>query len=201
MTHLRLARPRLLIAALLFVATNVHAELLDDIAANLRQHRITRGVFQQQKTLPILTQPLTSSGRFLYDADHGILWRVEKPVSSQIIITANGIFQDGALLTSGGSATLVQTIFQGLLSGDMQALQTQFAIRVEGNRERWQMMLTPRAQPLSAAIATITLSGGSDAQQLTITEVQGSVTHLQLLQHEHPQQLSAAELKEFTGAR
>lgn len=189
------------LALLALSAACVHAALRDDIAANLKQHKITRGIFNQQKTLPILTQPLVSSGRFLYDAERGVLWSVEQPVNSKVVINAKGIFADGALLAGGSGGAMLQTLFKGLLSGDLQQLQTQFDIREEGSRKQWRMLLTPRAQPLSAAIDSIELNGGDDAQQLTINERQGSVTRLVLSQHEHPLQLSASELKEFTDAR
>lgn len=192
---------RFFILALLMSAASAQAALRDDIAANLKQHKITRGIFNQQKTLPILSQPLVSSGRFLYDAEQGVLWYVEHPVNSKVVINAKGIFADGALLAGGSGGAMLQNIFKGLLSGDLQNLQTQFDIREEGNRKQWRMLLTPRSQPLSAAISSIELSGGEDAQQLTINEKQGSVTRLALSQHEHPVQLSASELQEFTNAR
>jgi hypothetical protein len=186
---------------LLLAVAPAQAALLDDIAANLKQHKITRGLFHQEKTLPILSQPLISSGRFLYDAERGVLWCVEQPVNSTVVITAQGIFADGTQLTAGNGSAMLQNIFKGLLSGDLHNLQTQFDVRGEGSREQWQMLLTPRAQPLAAAINSIVLSGGRDAQQLTINERQGGVTRLKLLQQEHPQQLSAAEQQEFVDAR
>lgn len=186
--------------ALMFSAASVHAALRDDIAANLKQHKITRGIFHQEKTLPILSQPLVSSGRFLYDAEHGVLWYVEQPVNSKVVINSKGIFADGALLAGGGGGAMLQNIFKGLLSGDLQNLQSQFDMREEGNRKQWRMILTPRSQPLSAAISSIELNGGEDAQQLTINEKQGSITRLVLSRHEHPAQLATGELQEFNDA-
>jgi hypothetical protein len=215
-----MTRSRTLLLCSVFIVANIVAEgaaaenaaekeasansaaLLDDIAAGLRAHTITRGHFSQQKTLPILTQPLLSSGSFIYDASRGVLWQVEKPVSSRLVIGPSGLYQDGKLQASGGAAAMVQNIFQGLLSGDLQALQSQFvingeAVRGDGERKRWQLTLMPRGEPLSKAIASIVLSGASEAEQLTIRELQGSVTQLQLFDQNHPATLTPAEQQLF----
>jgi hypothetical protein len=197
-------------AALVPRAIAENTVLLDEIAAGLRAHPITRGNFSQQKTLPILTQPLLSSGSFIYDASRGVLWQVEKPVLSRLVIGPSGLYQDGKLQASGGAAAMVQSIFQGLLSGDLQALQSQFTIKgetvkgkallSEGDRKHWQLTLIPRGEPLSKAIASIVLRGASEAEQLTIHELQGSVTQLTLFDQNHPAALTVAEQQAFASA-
>lgn len=194
---------RLLAALLLSVSAAAGAaDLQAQIAAQLSAQPLTRGRFAQEKTLPFLSRPLQSSGEFLYSAEFGVLWRVQEPVASELVITDAGLFQNGERLAGGaGPMGTVKDVFQGLLGGRLAALQRYFTLVAGGDPQHWQLQLTPKPGPLQQALTAVELRGGSALDSLALTEPGGARTRIIFSAIEHPAALTDSERREFADAR
>ncbi|MGX9721534.1 LolA-related protein [Stenotrophomonas acidaminiphila] len=53
----------------------------------------------------------------------------------------------------------LQASFGALLSGDLAALEQAYRLQASGTAQRWQLVLTPKAQALAARVRAVTLRG------------------------------------------
>ncbi len=53
----------------------------------------------------------------------------------------------------------LQASFGALLSGDLVALEQAYRLQASGTAQRWQLLLTPKAQALAARVREVTLRG------------------------------------------
>lgn len=187
---------RLLIRCLaLLVFTQVNAkELIDDF-------KIEEGVasFTQEKKFSFLSTPIKSSGLFkVYN--HNILWQVNRPVFSKLLIIDNEIWQYNEVKTIDGIAnhyqkivthasieTLIQTVFTGTI-----------------NEEQWDttvkneqcLLLQPKDTLLAQAISLLELCLGEKGErEVLITDTQKNTTKIVLTQTKNT--LSDEDINEF----
>lgn len=185
----------------LLVFTQVNAkELIDDF-------KIEEGVatFTQEKKFSFLSTPIKSSGLFkVYK--HNILWQVNSPVFSKLLIIDNEIWQfiepknsevktkDGIanhyrkMVTHASIETLIQTVFTGTI-----------------NEEQWDttvkseqcLLLQPKDTLLAQAISLLELCLGEEEgeREVLITDTQKNTTKIVLTQTKNS--LSDEDINEF----
>ncbi|XPF95680.1 hypothetical protein ACM9HF_06605 [Colwellia sp. RE-S-Sl-9] len=180
----------------LLVFTQVNAkELIDDF-------KIEEGVasFTQEKKFSFLSTPIKSSGLFkVYK--HNILWQVNSPVFSKLLIIDNEIWQYNEVKTIDGIAnhyrkmvthasieTLIQTVFTGTI-----------------NEEQWDttvkneqcLLLQPKDTLLAQAISLLELCLGEEEseREVLITDTQKNTTKIVLTQTKNT--LSDEDINEF----
>ncbi len=155
----------------------------------LDAHDITRGEFTQIRQLPELTRPLRSSGRFVHDVDRGILWQVDEPAPSTLVITPGGLYRNGERQSGASPMTTLRPVFRALFSGDMARLQDHFEVTTKAVDVGWELELSPRDSSLADALASITLSGDAYPHKVMIKEGEGGRTELRFAAIEHPETL------------
>ncbi len=70
----------------------------------------------------------------------------------------------------------LQASFGALLSGDLAALERSYRIESKGTEQRWQLLLTPRAESLARRITAITLRGrGNELQCIETRPAKGDL--------------------------
>ena len=160
-------------AALLRLLQDRNAEL-DDLA----------GQFRQRKTLEALPVPLVATGRFQYHREEGIEWVTEAPVSNRVKIDDRGVYlSDQTLLqdqAQGAIGQAIARVFIAMFSGDIQLLQSYFDIAGEGDINAWTLRLKPVHPALAEMLKSIEITGGQHTDTVTIREVSGDVTELEL---------------------
>jgi len=162
------------------------ADAIHDINQQLQQPDFLTAQFTQHKYLKILKTPLISNGHFWISKNQGIIWQVEKPIFSQIILNKKGIeFSEQQSTQTSKSMEYVGKLLQGLLSGDMQALQAQFDITViqaANTKTDWEIQLTPKSALLKKGIQAILLSGNQYIHRITLNEASGDKTDIQFIE-------------------
>jgi len=101
-------------------------------------------------------------------------------------------------LTSKGQFTLSKT--HGLLWQQTEpfALQEQFTLDFSVENNQWQLVLVPKQSPLNAVFQSITLSGKTHIDRLTLQELRGDKTEITFTnQTSLPQELTDAEDAQF----
>ena len=174
---------RLALALVLFLPPQLMADnaLLTSIGARLTTAEELHCRFEQEKNLPFLTRPLRSSGEISISREHGLRWRVNKPVVSEMTVDISGVQLDGRPVKDNGSGKLIASLMQAFMTGELAALEQNFALTGQLSDERWQLVLRPRSSFLKAALTRVEVDGASTLQQVVIVEQNGTISTIHLL--------------------
>lgn len=154
-----------------------------DLIALLQQPTNIQGDFTQQRFLKSLPKPITTSGQFVLYKDHGLLWQMQKPFTSDIKVTHNGIMQWNNTQwikneRIGQSEQI--NLFLGLLSGNISSLENQFSVDISGNNHQWILILTPTSLLMKQIFTVIQIQGDNTVKTIELQEKQGDRTIIQL---------------------
>ncbi|MHC6527987.1 outer membrane lipoprotein carrier protein LolA [Vibrio proteolyticus] len=171
----------------------------------LAQHNIVRGEFTQQREIAMFDQPLESSGQFVLDKKHGLLWQQTTPFPVNLVLTEDKLQQTFAdqspqVVTAQDNpmAFYFTRVFLAVFHGDTAVLKQQFELSFHVENGQWVLILTPKQAPLDKVFQHITLSGQTDIEQLTLQELRGDNTRIQFHHQTHqPETLSDAEQTQF----
>ena len=144
------------------------AELVAGIQAQLIQHPVWRAEFTQNNHLKALSTPLVSEGRIFAASGQGLVWRVESPVSSQVVLNEAGV-DIGAGIIAGSKLTA--SLLQNVLLGNFTQLESQF--QMEGclfEDNTWQIELIPSNPYLAERLRGVFVTGGSSVTLLQVNQ-------------------------------
>ncbi|MBZ9559933.1 MULTISPECIES: outer membrane lipoprotein carrier protein LolA [unclassified Modicisalibacter] len=170
-----------LLALLLLLLGSGHALAfdLDDLQHRLAATPDLQGRFVQQRHLADLDTDLTSRGRFRYQRDTRVVWILEQPVEDRMVFTPEDAGRlseaDGERGNDDRRRQQAATLLMNLLDGDWQALETRFAITLDGDAEAWQATLEPRQDALRRYLSRIRLAGGRYVERLAMHAANGDV--------------------------
>lgn len=150
------------------------------IATRLEIASQISGSFVQQKYIPTLIRPLSSSGRFSLAAGGGLHWQVQQPLASEMTVDQNGVLLDGRPIKDHGSGELIAALLQAFLSGDLEALERSFSLSGVVTYQQWHIRLEPRALLLKSVLSHIDVRGDRFLEQIEVSEVGGGRTEIQL---------------------
>ncbi|QIM62086.1 hypothetical protein A1D29_01480 [Pasteurellaceae bacterium Orientalotternb1] len=165
-----------------------------DLIQTLQQPESVQGEFIQQRFLKNLPKPITTSGTFVLRKNAGLLWQMKTPFASDVRVRQDGIMQwNGSQWVENAKVGQSQQIslFLGLLSGDVTALQSQFDLTLSGKAESWQLTLTPTSLLMKQIFNQIELKGDNVVKSIELHEKQGDRTLIQLQNSRQNQPLAA----------
>ncbi len=169
---------------LCFKAVTAFAEgdLLASVSQQLLRADQLSGLFEQEKTLPFLQNPLKSSGDYSISAEQGLRWRVTAPLVSEMTVDVSGVKLDGRDVDDRGTGELMAKLMQSFMTGDLSGIADTFKVSGERCAESWLLNLEPRAALLGFVLDHIEVRGDTLLRQVTITETGKAVTVLRLSQ-------------------
>jgi hypothetical protein len=178
------------------------------IGEPLKPGEILRGRFVQERSLQGFQAPLKSEGTFVVAQGKGLIWTVEKPFPTTTVITPDGLVQEAR-----GNETLrlpasrvpfltrLYDMLSGTMTGDWNAMKSQFAVETSGTADNWTLQLRPKSSgEASMPISEMRIQGGRYVDDVDMHRPSGDRDHLQF----HDQTvgsgpLSEAETKLFEG--
>lgn len=178
---------------------------LNDLQAQLQKFSLVRGDFTQSRQIEMFDQPLISTGEFLLEKSHGLLWQQRSPFPVNLVLIEDRLRQTftnqpAQVITAQENpmAFYFSKIFLSVFHGDTQQLQSQFDLDFEPDPEQWQLILTPKQAPLKTVFESITLRGNTDIDSLVLQEVRGDKTEIHFTNQTHqPEMLTDAEQEQF----
>lgn len=192
-----------LLLALLFVpcvnAAEADQVALNGVLARLANSPFVRADFQQDKTLPALKRVLRSEGCFLFEHQKGVLWRLQKPVAAELVVTTKRLVQKTARTKSRlelGSSPYgaVVNLMLALLSGDSRVLHENFSVvSVQDNGAHWVLKLRPKDAALQKLFSSLQLNGDRYVRNINMQEAGGSNTVIRFLNPASSPTLTAEE--------
>ena len=154
------------------------AELMQGLA----QVRKTSASFVERKYLRILTEPLESSGTLDYTAPSRLEKNTLLPRAESMILDNDKVtLEDKAkrqrrtfdLRAQPALRPFVESI-RATLAGDLATLQRYYTIALQGDSDRWRLVLTPRESRMRAAVTEIRIAGsGTWVGSIEIVEPTG----------------------------
>lgn len=174
--------------------------------ATQTQPKVIRGTFTQRKYLAELDQPLISSGHYVVAAKHGLIWRIERPVQAQLIIS-----QDHLVRSSNGheitrvnadqqpALQIVAAVLLAVFQADMDQLAQYFEIQKQtGDNNHWTMTLRPKSAAVAEFIDHVRVRGATTTNHIELYQPGGDHTEIDLRPTTGgPDTLSATERAEF----
>jgi outer membrane lipoprotein-sorting protein len=140
--------------------------------------------FREEKHLALLEEPLVSEGSLYYARPDRLRRSVEEPIRSTLVLRGNELS-----MAASGTARVIDleaqpTIrvfvesFRLILAGDLARLRELYDLELRSaTADGWQIVLTPRASPLSEAIASVQVRGqGRILRELRVRESGGDET-------------------------
>jgi outer membrane lipoprotein-sorting protein len=179
---------------------------MDAITAGMARPEVLRGEFSQEKRIGGFKNALRSQGRFLVARKRGVVWTTLKPFPSEVVVTADRIFsrqRDGSRqvqLDARQQPALrsVNAVMFALMSGDVQALRSQFEIEATREAQGWRLGLTPKSAALARAFRSLSLRGDRYVREVEIVEANGDRTRIQFSgMSETPAVLAGDEASRF----
>lgn len=195
--HVSIARLKRLTLLLImaYLPCSVGAEpapekLLQALEASASSSHL-RGTFQQTKTLRDLPVPLRSAGEFEYHQTEGLRWHTLTPIEQLLAFDSDGTPSAGLESLERSQAArqvgqLIGQIFIGLFTGKVTTLEQHFHIEAEGNRQNWQLHLTPKAASLTRVFQAVNIRGADTVHQVEILEASGDTTRVELQVQSQP---------------
>jgi hypothetical protein len=157
----------------LFCVTGHAAWDLGQLMQGLAQNKSGRASFVEKKYIAVLEQPVESSGELLYTAPDRLEKRTLKPRPESLLI------EGGTLTVERGKRRIVLRLqdypelvaftesIRGTLAGDVTALRRIYNLDLEGDEERWVLILRPIETKMLSVVQRIRI-GGSRAEVKTI---------------------------------
>jgi hypothetical protein len=161
-------------------------EVPADVATVMRHFAASRGVeaaFREEKSLPLLSEPLVSEG-ILYYAPPGRLARfTTAPESASLLVDGDRLriedslgVEEIDLASHAGARQFVDQLLV-LFRGDDEALLRDYAVTLATRAGGWSLVLAPKSRMMQGLIEEIALSGrGRILDEMVVRGAQGEVT-------------------------
>ena len=135
--------------------------------------------FTEERQNELLSEPLVFEGYVAMQDDGTLLRVVERPFQEtatidgeQATLTRDGRTRRVDLDRPGRGGAYLRTLY-ALLRGDAAALESSFDLEVSGERESWQLVLTPSQRALERWLERIVVSGSGDMVKIIRMEREG----------------------------
>ena len=139
--------------------------------ARLARPAPTRTGFVELRGSPLLKAPLRIEGEYQRPRDGTLVREVRVPYAETTTIVSGKSGPGEVRIARPGKSPRsfslarapelggLQASFGALLSGDRALLEQHYRIAVDGTRERWTLVLTPKHAALAATLRSVVLRG------------------------------------------
>ncbi|MBT9590370.1 MAG: outer membrane lipoprotein carrier protein LolA [Thiobacillus sp.] len=154
----------------LFLSPTVQAAPLSiaQLMTNLAKAPQGAAAFTEKKFISILEQPVESSGELLFIAPARLEKRTLKPRPETMVLDGDTLTLERGrrkhvlqLKDYPEVAGMIESI-RATLAGDRKALERVYHLALDGDTERWALLLTPLDAKVGKVIARIQMSGSRD---------------------------------------
>ena len=170
------------------------------------QNTVSSGTFLQHRYLSGFDQTITSSGRFMYWKDHGLLWETSLPFyaattylkGKTINWSASGVISSEKKL--GAVQSKVNEVLIAILSGNLEHVRKYFAVKIgrpSSPQYLWSIFLTPKNKKFEQQIKTLALHGGQHIETVDITSGSGDKTTIEFNDVSYPEQPESNDCTAF----
>jgi len=167
------------------------ADLVNAMSA-MTAHKVTTGNFKQIKTIKKLNREFISTGTFTITNGEGILWNVEKPFASKLIISGDKMVQESANGKKTEMAAKDNAVFaefsktiQSVFSGKVDELEKHFEVSFKKSGKSYVVNLVPKEAAVRSVIASMVLEASAELDKVTLIDGDGNTTVYEFTNHSH----------------
>lgn len=151
---------------------------LPQLMAALAQVKSASGKFTERKTMRMLTQPLTASGRLVYVAPSHIEKVTVSPIPERLVMDGDRVTIAGGPNNETHSFSVadfpqIGGLVEGIratLSGDLPTLERIYTTRLSGTPAAWDLQLVPRDSDFAHVVKWIEFRGDGNRIRTIDTE-------------------------------
>ena len=164
-------------------------ELLAQVRQRVYNAPVVRGGFEQLKSVKGFKQPLRSSGDFIVARGKGIVWHVQQPFESVLVVKPDSLQSRG----SDGKVTMqmraqdepvlrtVNAMLFAVMPANLAELAQHFEVTGQVNSKSWTLHLVPRDPTLAQWLSAVDLQGNQFVQEVKLQEVRGDASMIRIL--------------------
>lgn len=136
--------------------------------------------FRETKFIALLDQPVESSGELRFTPPHRLEKRTLSPGVESLVVDRDSLTMERlgkrqtiALRDYPEVAVFVESI-RGTLAGDRASLERSYALAIEGDAQRWNLVLRPLSESVGRLVSRIEVSGSlAEVRRIEITQSDG----------------------------
>lgn len=159
---------------------------IDQLMADLAQHKGGRAKFVEKRFMAVLDKPLVASGEMTYNPPDRLEKRTLSPKSETLVLDKDTLSMERdrrkftISLASRPEALAFVDSVRSTLSGNRQSLERNYALQLKGHVQQWVLTLVPTEPGILALLQRITVSGSRN-QVRTIEYLQADGDRAELL--------------------
>lgn len=155
---------------------------LTAVCTKIAANPVVRGRFTQTKQVTRIKKNFSSYGNFLFSGSDGVLWNVEKPYPSSLIMTKDRLIQKTAggrtsVMESNGNAVFQRfaDTLQAVFAGRLSSLEQDFSLYFQGTATNWRIGLVPKENAVRSVIKSMEIRGDDYILSLRLVEASGDL--------------------------
>ena len=159
------------------------ARLMQDLA----KQRGGKVAFSEKKYIALLDRPVESSGVLVYQPPARLEKRTLKPnveslvLDRDVLVVERGKQKYTLQLQQYPEITAIVGSIRNTLAGDLEALERQYRVDLQGSPERWSLTLLPSDARIAAIVQRIQISGtGDELRQIDMLQADGDRSVMQI---------------------
>jgi len=174
--------------ALLAVASTAQAAFdIDQLMADLAQHKGGRARFVEKRYLAVLDKPVVASGEMTYSPPDRLEKHTLLPKPEILVLDKDrlSLERDRRKFTINLNSRPEVLAFvdsvRSTLSGNRQSLERNYALQLKGQSQQWTLTLTPTEPAITALLRRITVSGSyNQVRTIEYLQADGDRSELQI---------------------
>jgi hypothetical protein len=159
------------------------ARLMEDFA----KQRGGKVAFSEKKYIALLDRPVESSGVLVYQPPARLEKRTLKPnveslvLDRDVLVVERGKQKYTLQLQQYPEITAIVGSIRNTLAGNLEALERQYRVDLQGSPERWSLTLLPSDARIAAIVQRIQISGtGDELRQIDMLQADGDRSVMQI---------------------
>lgn len=159
------------------------ARLMQDLA----QQRGGKLTFSEKKYIALLDRPVESSGELVYQPPARLEKRTLKPnveslvLDGDVLVVERGKQKYTLQLQQYPEITAIVGSIRNTLAGNLEALERQYRVDLQGSPERWSLTLLPSDARIAAIVQRIQIFGTRDElRQIEMLQADGDRSVMQI---------------------
>lgn len=142
------------------------------------------GSFRQVTSIPLLTKPLISNGKFFFSNLLGVVWMVEYPIANVLLVNTKGETSLSDLtptpIRKNKQSNQILRLLFAILQGDFTDLSQEFQSAVTVTGQNWTVNLTPKNSVHRTFFESVNLQGGMSVEEVLIRASNGATIQISL---------------------
>lgn len=160
---------------------------IEQLMAELAQHKGGRARFVEKRYLAVLDKPVLASGEMLYSPPDRLEKRTVLPKAETMVLDKDLLTMErdnrkmSINLASRPEAMAFVDSIRSTLSGNRRALEQHYSLKLQGDTSQWVLTLVPVEPAIATLLQRITVNGSKNqVRRIEYLQADGDRTELSI---------------------